>query len=653
MTDSSLSYQQFIETGRLALGRGDRESAEEALSNALRASDGLADVPAQHATALIELGVLREEIGCHQEAEALLRRALDVGERALGPDDPGLVRALTSLGAVLVARGAPEEAEPLLTRALAISESHFGPDHPDLVVLLNELTRLYLRQSAHAFAEPLLVRLHAIKRRKGEEHPEVATVLASLAEVQRALGRHDAAEQLCRRVLEIRERTLAPNHFAIAVAHEQLAETCAARGKFREALPLLQRAQTIRELTLGAGHPSLRIARERIADLQLQASEGSLDPPDAGTDEPVRDPPASLDAARAARAARLLAGSCPAPPAAEPFAPPVTETTVRTEPTRGHALVLPYMDGLLHVQNELQVMSEDPSPTGRARLMVSSAAAELRKRRASATITGASALALLMAGLGASTRARGGGDQMVLADIRPHPESTTVVSAPPATPVPPLAAVVTAASTQDSSMNAPEARAGVAVKVDTLASALATPAALPSRPRALHAAKASLLPQPVVDDSANAPPLPAPVTLGLDSIVHVIDAKVSAVIDPIAAQLTSSLANSQFTPYKLVESLRRTTEARLIGPLPQPVYPPALRERHVQGEVFVQFIVDTAGRPDMATLQVVRSPHYLLTAAVREVVPHIRFEPARAAGVESKPLPVMAGVAFRFTANQR
>jgi TonB family protein len=144
--------------------------------------------------------------------------------------------------------------------------------------------------------------------------------------------------------------------------------------------------------------------------------------------------------------------------------------------------------------------------------------------------------------------------------------------------------------------------------------------------------------------------LPPPVSLRLDSLVHVLNTKTNALNEPLSAQLATSLANSQYTAYRLVESLRKTTEARVLGPLPQPAYPPGLRERHVEGEVFVQFMVDTAGRPDMSTLQVVRSPHYLLTAAVRDVVPRIRFEPARAAGVEARPLSVMAGVSFKFVA---
>src|SRR5438552_11816940 len=200
------------------------------------------------------------------------------GTSGVGRDgSPQDLATLIKLGTLKMDAGNEAEATQFFRKALELGDRSLGPDHPDLILLLNDLTRLYLKQSAHAAAEPLLLRLLDMKRSKGEDHPEVATVLASLATVRQALGRHESAEQLWRRVVDIRERTLAPNHFAIATALEHLGGACAARGKIGEALRAFQRALSIRELTLGAEHPSLRVSRERIDDLQLQA-EDSLDP---------------------------------------------------------------------------------------------------------------------------------------------------------------------------------------------------------------------------------------------------------------------------------------------------------------------------------------------------------------------------------------
>jgi outer membrane biosynthesis protein TonB len=58
----------------------------------------------------------------------------------------------------------------------------------------------------------------------------------------------------------------------------------------------------------------------------------------------------------------------------------------------------------------------------------------------------------------------------------------------------------------------------------------------------------------------------------------------------------------------------------------------------MEGEVLVGFTVDTAGRPQMDSFTAANSPHALLTEAIRKVIQGLRFEPARSAAPESKPI---------------
>lgn len=63
-----------------------------------------------------------------------------------------------------------------------------------------------------------------------------------------------------------------------------------------------------------------------------------------------------------------------------------------------------------------------------------------------------------------------------------------------------------------------------------------------------------------------------------------------------------------------------------------PAYPDALREQGVQGEVLVEFAVDTTGRADPGSFEVVQASHPLFAQAVREALPHMLFTPAVAHG---------------------
>jgi periplasmic protein TonB len=60
-----------------------------------------------------------------------------------------------------------------------------------------------------------------------------------------------------------------------------------------------------------------------------------------------------------------------------------------------------------------------------------------------------------------------------------------------------------------------------------------------------------------------------------------------------------------------------------------PRYPAELLEQRVEGQAIVQFVVDTSGRADSGSFEVVVSSHPGFTQSVREALPGMRFAPAR------------------------
>jgi protein TonB len=83
----------------------------------------------------------------------------------------------------------------------------------------------------------------------------------------------------------------------------------------------------------------------------------------------------------------------------------------------------------------------------------------------------------------------------------------------------------------------------------------------------------------------------------------------------------------------------------LQDPVP-PRYPESLRRAGVEGDVTVQFVVDTTGRVDMRSIEVLRSTHDAFTAAVRETLEKLRFAPGAAGERKVRALAVMP---FHFT----
>jgi hypothetical protein len=76
------------------------------------------------------------------EAEPLMRRALEIDERSLGPQHPNVATELNNLAQLLQDTNRMGEAEPLMRRALEIDERSLGPQHPNIAIRINNLARL-------------------------------------------------------------------------------------------------------------------------------------------------------------------------------------------------------------------------------------------------------------------------------------------------------------------------------------------------------------------------------------------------------------------------------------------------------------------------------------------------------------------------------
>jgi tetratricopeptide (TPR) repeat protein len=124
-----------------------------ALAIAIWVPAAAAAEPLAEALALSKQAVPLFQQGRYAEAEPLLKGALAIFEKALGPDHPKVATGLSNLAALYQVQGRYAEAEPLLKRALAIFEKALGPSHPDVAQSLNDLALLYQVQGRYAEAE--------------------------------------------------------------------------------------------------------------------------------------------------------------------------------------------------------------------------------------------------------------------------------------------------------------------------------------------------------------------------------------------------------------------------------------------------------------------------------------------------------------------
>jgi bla regulator protein blaR1 len=86
-----------------------------------------------------------------------------------------------------------------------------------------------------------------------------------------------------------------------------------------------------------------------------------------------------------------------------------------------------------------------------------------------------------------------------------------------------------------------------------------------------------------------------------------------------------------------------------VSPVPgnhAPRYPDMLRSAKVEGTVLAEFVVDVNGYADTTTFRVLRSTHELFTAAVRQSIGTMRFNPALVGG---RPIKQLVQMPFQFS----
>lgn len=63
-----------------------------------------------------------------------------------------------------------------------------------------------------------------------------------------------------------------------------------------------------------------------------------------------------------------------------------------------------------------------------------------------------------------------------------------------------------------------------------------------------------------------------------------------------------------------------------------PIYPAELIQKGVEGSVLTNFVIDTTGRADTATIEIFQATHALFAQSVRTAIPDMRFSPAMVQG---------------------
>jgi CHAT domain-containing protein/tetratricopeptide (TPR) repeat protein len=196
-------------------------------------------------TILMNFGSLLDETGRSEEAERMLRRALEIEEIGRGTDHPELITYLNNLAVHLDRTQRSAEAAPLMRRSLAIAERTYGPEHPRVARRLGNLALvlLHTKDADVAEVEKMLRRALSIDEKNyGRDDPRTSSPLNGLAQLLMKTGRFAECEMMLRRALELDERNYGSLHPETARDLSNLALIRSLQGDWAGASALHRRA---------------------------------------------------------------------------------------------------------------------------------------------------------------------------------------------------------------------------------------------------------------------------------------------------------------------------------------------------------------------------------------------------------------------------
>jgi eukaryotic-like serine/threonine-protein kinase len=187
-------------------------------------------------TAVHDLGLVAGEQGRYGEAEALDRQALDGQRRVLGPKSLNTLRAMDNLATAYTKEGKFSDAEKLYLQTLANENEVLGPDSSDRVRTMNDLADIYMDEEKYAPAEALLSEALAIEERvDGPDHPDTLVTMINLANVELYQGKTGQSEKLHAQAFETAKRVLGPAHPRTLTAMVALGNDYMEQGKYNAA----------------------------------------------------------------------------------------------------------------------------------------------------------------------------------------------------------------------------------------------------------------------------------------------------------------------------------------------------------------------------------------------------------------------------------
>ena len=222
-------------------------------------------------TAIASLAITKQRRDKLEEAETMEEHVLKARRQISGEDSPDVLTAMINLAITKLDRGKLEEAETMGEHVLKARRQISGEDSPDVLTAIAHLAITKRRRGKLEEAEIMAEHVLKARRQISPEHPDTLMSMGNLAVVLTYQGRYEAAEEMNRLALVLKEKVLGPEHPDTLLSMHNLAGVLAYQGKYEAAEEMHRRTLALRQKVLGPEHrDTLESMNELVEVLRRQ-----------------------------------------------------------------------------------------------------------------------------------------------------------------------------------------------------------------------------------------------------------------------------------------------------------------------------------------------------------------------------------------------
>ena len=273
LSDSTEAARRRMELGELLAHAGEPDEGERLARQALRQHRRLLGPKSRETVEnLLVLGVIQRRKSLFKEADATFRSALQLAREL---EEPTLVaKALSRYASLKNLTGHSDQAEGMLREAVELTEAAYGPIHPEVGKVHNSLAHSQRHHSLEATEASYRKALEIHRALHKDGHPNTVETLHNLGYVLFRRGKIAEAEQVMSEALDMASEVLDDQHSLYGVGLKNLALLREKQKRPQEAEALLRRALDILRRELGADHTETCTSLNNLA--RLLARQGRL-----------------------------------------------------------------------------------------------------------------------------------------------------------------------------------------------------------------------------------------------------------------------------------------------------------------------------------------------------------------------------------------